>query len=142
MITSLPRRPTPLQPAPKAIAPELLQTLLQDRAQLHGYAVNLPARCASLQRAILRGTWFSPADLRRTQRICRTVLIAVRAHRDLPDETLTALDGLQAFCNGIQMTPVEPGPIKGVKDAAYVPPVHTRHPSAPNHCRLERLIGT
>ncbi len=103
MIYTMSRRPAPLQPAPKAVDAALLHDLLADRAKLHGWAVTLPTRCAQLQRAILRGYWYSAADLRRTQKAARTVLAAARAHRDLQDETLAALDLVVAFCNGIQI---------------------------------------
>jgi hypothetical protein len=102
-IYTMSRKPAALPVAPKAIAPELLQSLLRDSSLLHGYAVTLPSRCRELQRAILRGSWYSTGDLKRTQRICRTVLMAARTHRDLQPETLAALDLLTAFVSAIEI---------------------------------------
>lgn len=103
MITDLPRRHAPLPVASRAIDSALLQQLVADAALLHGWAVALVPVARSLQQRCGHGSWYSRRELSTVQRQCRTLLRASRAHRQLADETLVALDLAHAFCEGLDM---------------------------------------
>ncbi|WP_395663243.1 hypothetical protein [Aestuariivirga sp.] len=106
----LPRKPLVTPVAGRAINRDRLQLLVADQHALHAWAVTLAPRCAHIQRKATKADFYTRRELSALQRQARTVLMAARAHRDLADETLAALDRLKAFCNGIDMTLIQPRP--------------------------------
>jgi hypothetical protein len=100
----LPRKPAPLPVAPRSINRALFAKLVASRAALCSYAEVTVPRCRSIQAAVGRGGFYLRRELATLQRMAVTILRAAHAHRSFDASTLAALDRLQAFVSGQDMT--------------------------------------
>ena len=90
--------------SPRACDVSLMHALIRDRSGLIGWAKAIEPRCRAIQLRVTRGSWQSGRELMQVQRQSIAIVRAAHAHRDLDRDVIIALDALQAFVAGIDMT--------------------------------------
>lgn len=103
MIYTMPRKPAALPVASSYVDRALLAELVASPHKVTAYAEAIWPQCASLQRSVARGGFYTRKSLRQMQILSQTVLRAARACRDLTPDDLRNLDRLHAFVRGIQI---------------------------------------